>query len=559
MGYQRLAWFTVGVSVALLLSALEGPARAQSAGRATVESPGATAPSGVSSPSGVGTRRALPQEIDDTEQVPGIPPPIPQDDPGEVQPEDQGSLDPVPRAGQRAVVQDGDLSADQTIPEQRDGIVDVGEPQAPEDGTDPATVDTRPAEDIAVFENPAAGFDPLLFQIEDLDPILDNRAVTRLFRREPFDPVGVRVGSFVMFPELELNGNWTSNVFKSPDAASDVAFGFRPSARVVSNWARHALEFRASSGLSFFNENSSENDKSYALETRGRVDISRRTSVEALLSRDQSLESRSALNASAVGTRGSQTTDRAEASLNHRFNRLSLQFRGSVSDFAFGDTQTGSVVTDNGSRDYEQTEEVARATWEFKPTLSGIAEVAVNQRNYDTVASTDRIGRSSNGERYRTGVSFGNTGQILRGEVTVGYGVQTPEDARLTAIEGFIFDANATWRASELTSVLLTARSDVSETTTARVGGAFTRTVGAEVRHTLRPYLVASAGLTYTTQDSQDGAIDEAELRSTLGLEYFANRDAILFGRYTHTDFDAVGTTSDYNADEILMGVRLRR
>ena len=44
-----------------------------------------------------------------------------------------------------------------------------------------------------------------------------------------------------------------------------------------------------------------------------------------------------------------------------------------------------------------------------------------------------------------------------------------------------------------------------------------------------------------------------------IGLEYYANRDAVLFGRYTHTDFNAVGLTSDYNADEIMMGVRLRR
>jgi hypothetical protein len=553
MGYQRLAWFTVGIAAALLLSALGDPARAQSANRPTGQRPQLTSPTAPS----VG--RALPQELDDSALVPGIPAPVPQDDPAEVQPEDQGDIDPVPRAGQRAVVQDGDLTADDNRPIVRDGIVDVGEPLPPEDGTDPATVDTRPTEDIAVFDNPPAGFDPLLFQIEDIDPILDNRSVTRLFRREPFDPVGIRVGSFVMFPELELSGNWTSNVFKSPNAASDTALDFRPSTRLVSNWARHALEFRGSGNLSYFSDNPSENDKSYTFESRGRVDIAKRTNVEGLISRDRSLESRSALDANAVGSRASLTIDRAEASLNHRFNRLAVQFRGSVSDYAYGDTQSGSVVTDNTSRDYEQTEEVARATWEFKPTLSAIAEVALNQRNYDDVATTDRIGRSSNGERYRAGVSFGNTGQILRGEVTLGYGVQTPDDARLKSIEGLILDANATWRASDLTSVLFTARSDVSETTTANVGGAFTRTVGAEVRHSLRTYLIASAGLTYTTQDSNDGAIDESELRSQLGLEYYANRDAVVFGRYTHTDFDAVGTTSDYSADEVIMGVRLRR
>ena len=130
---------------------------------------------------------------------------------------------------------------------------------------------------------------------------------------------------------------------------------------------------------------------------------------------------------------------------------------------------------------------------------------------------------------------------------------------RLRDLDGLIFDANATWRASELTSILLNARSDVNETTTRNVGGAFTRSTGVEVRHALRRYLIATAGLTYTTQNSQDGGIDETELRSTLGLEYFANRETSLFARYAHTSFNAVGPTTDYEGDEIHVGVRLRR
>ncbi|MEQ1673167.1 MAG: outer membrane beta-barrel protein, partial [Hyphomicrobium sp.] len=199
------------------------------------------------------------------------------------------------------------------------------------------------------------------------------------------------------------------------------------------------------------------------------------------------------------------------------------------------------------------------ATWELKPTLSVFSEVAINQRNYDTAAATDLINRSSDGARYRAGLSFGNTGQILRGEVSLGYGVQAPDDERLSAIDGLIFDANATWRPAELTSVLLTARSDVSETTTAGVGGSFARSAGIEVRHSVRKYLIASAGLTYSTQNSEDGTINEGELRSTLGLEYFLNRDAILYGRYAHASFDAVGSASDYESDEVHLGLRIRR
>ncbi|PPC88412.1 MAG: hypothetical protein CTY31_10940 [Hyphomicrobium sp.] len=436
----------------------------------------------------------------------------------------------------------------------RDGIVEVGEPLPQQDGLDPQNIAAGDPDDAALFNNPPAGFDPLLFQIEELNPILDNRATRRLFRQEPFDPVGIRIGSFVLFPQLELGSSWSSNVFQSSDPRDDFAADIRPSGRLVSNWGRHALEFSATGAFSYYDEFTTENDESYSIESRGRLDLTRRSNIQAVIARDRALESRSALDASIVGDRTQVTTDRAEVAFNHRFNRLSLQFRGSISDLQYDDADAGS-----SDRNYTATEETVRASWEFKPTLSAFTEVAINQRRYDTVASTDLISRNSDGQRYRAGISFGNTGQILRGEVSLGYGVQTPDDDALSQVDGLILDANATWRATELTSLLFTARSDVTETTTANVGGAFNRNVGIEVRHAFKRYLIASAGVTYATFDSQDDIIDEREWRSTLGLEYFLNSDAIVFSNYAHTDYDAIGSDSDFSADEVFVGIRLRR
>ena len=127
----------------------------------------------------------------------------------------------------------------------------------------------------------------------------------------------------------------------------------------------------------------------------------------------------------------SRRIDRAEAALNHRFNRLSVQFRGSVADYAYGDTQNLGVATDNADRDYRQTEEAVRGD-----VGNSSRRCRYSLKSPSTSATMIRgrnrsISRSSDGERYRVGVSFGNTGQILRGEVSIGYGVQTPDDARL--------------------------------------------------------------------------------------------------------------------------------
>jgi hypothetical protein len=149
---------------------------------------------------------------------------------------------------------------------------------------------------------------------------------------------------------------------------------------------------------------------------------------------------------------------------------------------------------------------------------------------------SDGILRDSTGERYRVGVAFGNSGQRLRGEISTGYGVQKPDDARLSGISGPLLDANLAYRYSSLTSFMFTARSDVTETTLADSAGAFTHQAGIEARHALQRYLIGSAGLVYTVSDYAGSSLREQELSSNVGLEYYVNREIVLFSRYQHTD-----------------------
>ena len=258
----------------------------------------------------------------------------------------------------------------------------------------------------------------------------------------------------------------------------------------MSNWSRHALEFRYSGDLSYFADFDTENDKAYLLEARGRYDFSRRTNVQALVSQEYAQESRSALDA-IIGRAAHQRHNRSRgsdaqspvqppvAAVPRQCGRLQLW-----------DAEFNGIPIVNSDRNYTQTEETVRAAWEFKPTLSVYTEVAVNQRGYDEVATSDGISRSSDGERYRVGLSFGNTGKVLRGEASLGYGVQRPEDSRLHDIDGLLIDANATWRVTELTSLLFNARTDISETTTENVGGSFYRYLGVEARHAFLTYLI---------------------------------------------------------------------
>ena len=461
--------------------------------------------------------------------------------------------------GLRPIVRDGDLNVQPRRPTPRDGVIEVGAPPPILDGTDPTQFDTRPQTEIDLFETPPAGHDPLLFQIEDIEPRRDDRRPRRLFRIEPFDPVGVKVGSFVLFPEVETGLRTDSNVLSSQNPESDIAYTLTPSARLVSDWSRHALEFNARATLSFFSEFDSENDRGYFVESRGRLDFTRRTNLQALISQDFSQESRSAIDASNALERTDVLTRRGALTLNHRFNRLTIQLRGSVETQDYSDDVTNGIISSNDDRDIRETEQAIRATWEFKPTLSAFAEVGFIQRSFGAPSQADNIQRDSTGERYRIGLDFGDTGQYLRGEISVGYGIEHPDASQLDDVEAFLFDANASWRMTRLTTLLLNARSDIQETNTAASGGVVTHFIGLEARHAFRRYLIGTLEGSISTREFDGTTLEESEWQLGTGLEYFLNRNFVVFGNYLHTDFDSSSPNSSFVSDEFRLGLRWRR
>ena len=498
-------------------------------------------------------------------------------DPAAAQPGANGPADPTdpsiepseeeivrrPQFGRRPIV-DGDPNFPPEPTQPRDGVLEPEEPAPSPDGIDPSQLDTRDPEDIAAFERPAAGFDPDLFSPAllsvEIEPILDRRPA-RLARFEPFAPTGITVRSFVVFPEVETSFVAFDNLFRSSsNVRRDIALDIRPQVRAVSNWRTHALEFRATGLTTFHNHFPSEDDRALTLEARGRLDVTRATNIEALTSYDRVQEARGSINAaSRAGDRTEVETSKAAVTFNHRFNRLSVQLRGSLTetDYAPVDTGTG-VIASNSERDNSLKEAAARATWLFKPEFGVFGEVALNERSY-RAAPADGIRRDSTGDRLRTGLTFGSSSRTLRGEVAVGFARQRFEDDRLPGIDGIVLDANLAWRLSGLTSLLFTAKTDVSESTLAGSGGAISHSAGVELRHAFKRNLIGTAGLKLTRQDYEGIDLSERDVTALLGLEYFLNREVTLFGRYQHVDFESTDISRNYNTDEVRVGVRVRR
>ena len=423
-------------------------------------------------------------------------------------------------------------------------------PAAPAD----LSPDQRTEHDRASFQGPPAGHDPRHFRIE-LEP-LEDRRTRQFFESEPFPHVGWRMGGFILFQEFEIAPAWTSNVLATRDARDDWRADVFSETRLVSNWSNHALELRMAHDRSYHRRFANENDSEQTYEMRGRLDIVRRTNLEVRAARDIRQESRNSIDAASTtgAPRADVITDRINFSLNHRFNRLSLQLRGSHSITAY---EAASIGLSN-DRDLTRRALAIRAQWEFRPSLSVFGEFEREQRRHPAVAATDGLSRNADGERYRAGLALGQTGEYLRGEASIGYGVQRPKVRALPNVDAFLIDANVAWRITPLTSLLLDARTEFGETTLSGAPGVVERRIGASFRHTFTHRLAGEGGISYSTQDYRAATLKERDLTFSANVEYSLNRHAALFGRYQHVWFRSSDSTRNYDADTIMVGARLR-
>ncbi|MGZ8410974.1 MAG: outer membrane beta-barrel protein, partial [Hyphomicrobium sp.] len=74
-----------------------------------------------------------------------------------------------------------------------------------------------------------------------------------------------------------------------------------------------------------------------------------------------------------------------------------------------------------------------------------------------------------------------------------------------------------------------------------------------------RRYVIATAGLAYTDQDYDNVPITESELRTSLLLEYYLNREWTLFGQWETIDFDSNQPGNSWTANDVRVGARWRQ
>lgn len=351
--------------------------------------------------------------------------------------------------------------------------------------------------------------------------------------RPELDPLGIRAGAFLIFPELAIDEIYNDNIFaENNDETDDFITSVQPEVTIESNWSRHALAIAGGADFGFYAQNSDENYQDWYAATNGRLDVSR----DLALYLGGGAARRHEVRGTSEETGGSEPTVYYEYNAFGRydqsFDRLGLTVDALFDRVDYTNTPAeGDADLLNNDRDRNVYSTPIRLGFEITPDYEAFVRATPNIRRYDQTPDDADVDRDSWGYSVAGGVSL-DLGGITFGEIYGGYLQQFYEDSDLDTVSAPTFGGLLTWNATTLTTVTLAIERAVLETTDAGASGYISTAGELTVDHELLRNVILSAGGSVTNNDYEGTNRTDWFYIGNVGARYLLNRNLYLSAGY---------------------------
>jgi hypothetical protein len=376
---------------------------------------------------------------------------------------------------------------------------------------------------------------------------------------DPYEPLGIRAGAFILRPAIEVTGGYDSNPGRNTRPDGSPLYVIAPELQVKSDWERHEFRANLRGNYTGYTELPSFNRPSFESILDGRIDVTRQTRVE--------LQSRFQVAADTPGSPNFQadvakptlyTNVGGTAALFHRFNRFEIGGKAIVDRTRYEDSElTDGTTVNNKDRDFAAYGLELRGSYELTPGVKPFVAVTGDKRVYDLSVDSFGVQRDSRGLTPRIGTTFELSRQ-LTGDVSVGYLRRSYEDPQLQDLSGIVADASLIWTASALTKATFTAKSSVYESTDPDVSGVLARDFGVQVDHSFRDWLIGMLKFGYGLDDYVGTSRVDQRLSVAAGLTYKMNRNVQWKSEVRREQRSSNVPGEDYAANIFLLGLRLQ-
>ncbi|WP_428031581.1 outer membrane beta-barrel protein [Ancylobacter sp.] len=403
------------------------------------------------------------------------------------------------------------------------------------------------ADDVAPSYRPAVEVDPARAAVMDRQPV-------------NYLPLGVPVGSFVLFPTLKLETGYDTNITAAnKNEKESWLFTVRPAFDLQSDWARHFLAFDGYFESTSYASYSNADYENYAGGARGRIDVTGDFNIGgyARYAHLNELPGDDETNVDNLGDPLPYDQITAGVSFDKQFNRIWTTGGFDYRDRDFANYLDGEP-TDQSYRDGSDYKFAGRVGYELSPMTSVFAGGSyqwfdVEDKNY-------------NSSEYRviTGIQLAPS-RLTRGEAFIGYYDWKSENGYLDGSSGLTFGGNIQWFISPLVTATFTAGQQVMTSNYEYDGitgsAVVSSNAGVRLDYEFRRNIVISGWVDYLNQDYDEFPRVDNQYVIGAELRYSINRFSIAKINYSFTDFDTnfdnINGAEDYVRNMITAGVTL--
>lgn len=375
-----------------------------------------------------------------------------------------------------------------------------------------------------------------------------------------YDPLGERIGSFILYPNLTVGEAFNSNILGTKtNPLSDFITAIQPSVDLKSDWNNNALNFHADDSLQKYAEHPNQDYNDYSLSSDGRLDVLRDTQLFGGIGYSVRHEPVFSPNNPGVITPTLQTVIpeqysdlAANAAIQKTFNRLSIRLDANYDKFDFADvTSVTGVPVEMHLENYAQELLTFKTSYEIAPLRQVYLVGTYDWRNYEFPVDLTGVNRTSQGYTAAAGFSYDLTG-ITFLDLYAGY-LRQNYIAPLPSASGPTGGAKFTWNVTRLTTVTATAARGVAETILPGASSYLATTAQLRVDHELLRNLILDGYVGYEGDQFQGVSRTDKYYSAGLSAKYLINRHFWVSLGYTYLTRDSTDSAVDFNQSIVLL------